>query len=76
VLAPYTALVPLLELGPGKDSPCGELLANLQRPASRNPAAVKAVPGANGNASAGTAPRNTPAGRSTAPTFGADREAP
>ena len=80
VLAPYTALVPLLELGPGKDSPCGELLASLQHPPSRHPAEVAPVPGANGTPAAtkgGQAEsdrrRRAPVAR---PAFGAGREAP
>ncbi|WP_244916850.1 AsmA family protein [Pandoraea apista] len=83
VLAPYTALVPLLELGPGKDSPCGELLANLQRPASRNPSKVKPVPDANGTSAPQSGAKRRPSGSSlppsptaTAPVFGSGREAP
>jgi uncharacterized protein involved in outer membrane biogenesis len=68
VLAPYTALVPLLELGPGKDSPCGELLASLQHPPSRNPATVKPVPGANGTGtSTGQGPASGTTGRASRP---------
>ncbi len=74
VIAPYTALIPLLELGPGKDSPCGELLAHLQRPPSRNPARVKPVPDANGTARAPGRTSGKPA--PSAPAFGANREAP
>ena len=73
VLAPYTALVPLLELGPGKDSPCGELLASLQHPPSRHPSAVKPVPGANGGPADG---KRDPRASATAPTFGPGRETP
>lgn len=73
VLAPYTALVPLLELGPGKDSPCGELLASLKRPPSRHPSAVKPVSGANGNPAGG---QREPRASATAPTFGPGRETP
>ncbi|VVE31434.1 AsmA family protein [Pandoraea terrigena] len=73
VLAPYTALVPLLELGPGKDSPCGELLARLQRPPSRHPSAVKPVSGANGHPAGGKRDARTSA---TAPELGPVRDAP
>lgn len=82
ILAPYTALVPLLELGPGKDSPCGELLASLQHPASRNPSKVKPVPDANGTSGTSgtrTDSQRRPSGNpppAAAPTFGSGREAP
>ncbi|WP_287496617.1 AsmA family protein [Pandoraea sp. CB10b_02] len=80
VLAPYTALVPLLELGPGQDSPCGELLASLQHPPSRNPANVKSTPGASaGKRGAKAAPPagQTPSGAPpTAPASVPGREAP
>lgn len=73
VLAPYTALVPLLELGPGKDSPCGELLASLQHPPSRHPSALKPVRGANGTPAGGKRDARASA---TAPVVGPGRDAP
>lgn len=75
IVAPYTALIPLVETGPGKDSPCGQLLAQMNKPASQRPGVKPAagdnglpVAGAAGSATPGKRTPNTPAGAAVRPT--------
>ncbi|WP_224788687.1 AsmA family protein [Pandoraea terrae] len=72
LLTPVTALIPLIETGPGKDSPCNALFANLDRPASMHPPKG----GGKSSPSHPPAPKSPPPSAKPSTAAGSGRERP
>src|SRR5688572_10613067 len=67
ILNPLLAVLPLIEEGKGKDSPCTELIAQAAKPASKQAKAGKEPKPAPAEAKAATSSGQSPAAGATAP---------
>ena len=67
ILNPLLAVLPLIEEGKGKDSPCTELIAQAAKPASKQAKAGKEPQPAPAEAKAATSSGQSPAAGATAP---------